>query len=186
MSKKKVLMLTCSPKDTGFTASIAAGVGYSILAGVDSMIKLINIYELNMNYCTDCGKCAKTKGCKYIDDMTGMYELFDEYENLIIVSPIYFNSLPAPFKTMIDRLQAVYNSKYVLKDSMIDKSKNKTAWIYLIGGQEYTEDQFTGATEILKIFLKAINYKFDYGVLVSNTNNAKTLEEAEFRKLEKL
>lgn len=187
--KKKILMITASPKNTGFTSSIAAIAGYQILSNIDNaVIKLINVYDLNMNYCDDCGKCARSKGCKYTDDMTGMYELFNEYDNLFVISPVYFNSVPAPFKTMVDRLQAVYNSKYKLNDSMIEnyKERDRTVWFYLVGGQEYTEDQFTGALEVLKIFFKAVNYKFDYGHIVSNTNNIQKIDEAEFRDIKKL
>ena len=187
--KKKILMITASPKDTGFTSSIAARVGYQLLSNIEhSVIKLINVYDLNMNYCDDCGKCAKSKGCKYTDDMTGMYELFNEYDNLFVISPIYFNSVPAPFKTMVDRLQAVYNSKYKLNDSMIYnyKERKRNAWFYLVGGQEYTEDQFTGALEVLKIFFKAVNYKFNEGYIVSNTNKIKNIDEAEFINIKEL
>jgi len=187
--KKKILFITASPKDTGFTGSITAKMGYQILSNIEnSIIKLINIYDLNIKYCDDCGKCARSKGCKYTDDMTGMYELFNEYDNLIVFSPVYFNSVPAPFKAMVDRLQAVYNSKYKLNDSMIKnyKERTRTAWFYLIGGQEYTEDQFTGSLEVLKIFFKAVNYKFDYGCVISNTNNIQNIEEAEFRYIEKI
>lgn len=187
--KKKILMITASPKNTGFTSSIAAIAGYQILSNIDNaVIKLINVYDLNINYCDDCGKCARSKGCKYTDDMTAMYELFNEYDNLFVISPVYFNSVPAPFKTMVDRLQAVYNSKYKLNDSMIEnyKERDRTAWFYLVGGQEYTEDQFTGALEVLKIFFKAVNYKFDYGHVVSNTNNIQKIDEAEFRDIKEL
>lgn len=175
---EKMLIINASPRNNGVCDQIVDKLidefaEYILL----SKIKVLDVYDLNIEYCTNCDYCAKYKGCIHDDDMINVYKYLNESDSIIIVSPIYFNSIPAPFKTLIDRLQAVYNSKYVLNDSMIDRNKKRNINIYLVGGQKYTEDQFTGASEVLKIFCKAINADYESGYTISNTNNTGKIKD---------
>ena len=43
--------------------------------------------------------------------------------------------------------------------------------------EKYTEEQFTGASEVLKIFCKAINADYESGYTISNTNNTGKIKE---------
>lgn len=46
--------------------------------------------------------------CVIDDDMSDIYELIDEAEELTIVSPVYFSGPPSQLKALLDRLQPYY------------------------------------------------------------------------------
>ena len=65
--------------------------------------KIFNIYDMNIEYCTACGFCEKTGFCKFKDDMTPMYKMFDKAKGVIVISPVNFDSVTAKLKTLVDR-----------------------------------------------------------------------------------
>ncbi len=73
--------------------------------------------ELKLAPCQNCGFCEKWGHCRFAesDDMKGIYELLDESDRFVIASPIYFASISAQLKIMIDRCQAIWSRKYLLK-----------------------------------------------------------------------
>lgn len=168
---KNLVILNASPRKKGF-CHLYVDLLLENTSNIDKTIyniKVINIYDLNIECCTDCGYCEHKKGCKIDDDMKKIYKILDEMDVIIIISPIYFNSVPAKFKILIDRLQAVYNSKYKLNDSIIDRTKKRNGIIQLFGGQEPDIEQFDGAISVISLFLKAINTDIKFIQCLSNT-----------------
>lgn len=176
---KKIVILNASPRKDKYCDTKVKDIinkGFELTRGniVDieqNDYKIINIYDLNLECCNACGYCENKKGCRINDDMTDLYKLFDEMDMLVVVSPVYFNSIPAKFKILVDRLQAVYNSKYKLNDPIIDRSKKRQGVIYLYGGQELTPYQFYGSLQVVDIFFKAVNTKINNVTCFSNTDS---------------
>lgn len=121
MDAKKILVLFGSPHKNGYTAQI---LDYILKSFADCNITTINAYERNIHPCIDCKACAKTEGCIY-NDMQDIDELFKTCDILIIASPVYNNSFPAPLKAIFDRTQRYYHAKHSLKiDPPILKTKS--------------------------------------------------------------
>lgn len=147
----------------------------------DISTKVFNIYDMNIEYCTACGFCDKTGYCKFKDDMTPMYEMFNKAKGVIVASPVCFNSTSAKIKTILDRTQAIYASKYVLNNSSIDRSKTRIGMYIAVGGAPSYEEQYTGGDITMDFFFKSINNKFLYKLRLNNTDKASFKENTEFR-----
>ncbi|TDX49034.1 flavodoxin family protein [Orenia marismortui] len=117
----------------------------------------IKINNLNINPCSACSNCEQKKGCIIEDDMTEIYTKLNQSDIIIVAAPLYFNSLPAQLKTLIDRCQAIWGSKYRLNDSMIDKKENKIGGFISTAGQKLTSDRFKYVSGTMDLFFKAIN-----------------------------
>ena len=145
--------------------------------------KIYDIYNLEINYCIACGYCEKTKGCIFKDDM--LYDEFDKSDGVIVVSPVCFNSTSAKLKTLVDRTQAIYASKYILNDSIIDRDKKRIGMYIAVGGSNSYENQFDGGQILMDFFFKSINTKLKYNIRFNNTDkvefkdNNKFIEELE-------
>lgn len=144
--------------------------------------KVFNIYDMNIEYCTACGFCEKTGYCKFKDDMTPMYEMFDKAKGVIVASPVCFNSISAKIKTVVDRTQAIYASKYILNKSSIDRSKTRIGMYIAVGGSSSYEDQFKGGDIVMDFFFKSINNKLLYNLRLNNTDKISFKENIEFQK----
>lgn len=81
----------------------------------DETCELIRLPKLEIHPCIGCGSCEKTGTCVFKDDMQDLYEKISRADRIIIGSPIYFYNVTAQTKVFIDRCQALWSKKYVLK-----------------------------------------------------------------------
>lgn len=140
--------------------------------------KIYDIYDMNINYCVFCGYCEKTKGCVFKDHM--IYEEFDKADGVIVISPVCFNSTSSKLKTLVDRTQAIYASKYVLNDSIIDREKKRIGMYIAVGGSNSYENQFDGGQILMDFFFKSINNKLKYNLRFTNTDKLEILKNDKF------
>ena len=136
---------------------------------------------MNIEYCNACGFCEKTGYCKIKDEMTPMYEIFNKSKGTIVVSPVYFDSVTAKLKTLVDRTQAFYASKYILKKPSIDRSKKRIGMYIAVGGANPYDTQFKGGQIVMDFFFKSINTKLMYNLYLNNTDDLESRENTEFR-----
>lgn len=132
--------------------------------------EIINIWDLNIEYCNACGYCEKTGVCHIKDDMKDLYFKFDNSQGTILVSPVYFDSIPAKLKALVDRTQAFYASKYILKKPSIDRNKHRVGMFVSIGGSRPYETQFLGGEIVVDFFFKSINTKLIHKYYISNSD----------------
>ena len=143
--------------------------------------KIFNIYDMNIEYCTACGFCEKTGFCKFKDDMTPMYEMFDKAKGVIVISPVNFDCITAKLKTLVDRTQAIYASKYILKKPSIDRSKKRIGMYIAVGGSTPYETQFMGGQIVMDFFFKSVNNKLKYNIYLNNTDKLEYEENTSFK-----
>ncbi|MBS4031206.1 MAG: flavodoxin family protein [Clostridiales bacterium] len=101
--------------------------------------------------CISCGECEKTGICVIDDDMQDIHKLISDCDAMVFASPIYFYSVSAWAKAAIDRSQALWSRKYILKDPRFTADKKGV----FIG---------VGATKGSKLFdgtLLTMKYYFD-------------------------
>ncbi len=72
-----------------------------------------NAYDMNVMPCTDCGHCKKEQRCAF-DDMEKLYASIENSRLLVIATPVYNMSFPAPLKAILDRFQRYYNARFSL------------------------------------------------------------------------
>ena len=180
MENIEVLIINASPrknKNCFFISDIIS----SKLKERNIISKIFNVYDMNIEYCNACGFCEKTGYCKIKDEMTPMYEIFNKSKGTIVVSPVYFDSVTAKLKTLVDRTQAFYASKYILKKPSIDRSKKRIGMYIAVGGANPYDTQFKGGQIVMDFFFKSINTKLMYNLYLNNTDDLESRENTEFR-----
>ena len=141
-----------------------------------------NIYKMNIDYCTACGYCERTGKCVIKDDMTHLYKDFDNSLGTIVVSPMFFQSISTKVNKVVDRTQAFYSSKYILKKPSIDTKKERRGMFIAVGGQPEYENQFLGGQIVMDLFFKSINTKLIENVYMSNSDEVPYDENEEFQR----
>lgn len=63
--------------------------------------------DLSARFCTGCGECDARRKCIY-DDLDGLWESIAECDAIVIASPVYHLSFPAPLKAVFDRAQPFF------------------------------------------------------------------------------
>jgi len=110
----KVLGILGSPRREGNTEILLdeALRGASDHGGVCEKVIL---RDLKITPCLEIYKCAEDGVCAIQDEMQGLFPKIIQAERLLLASPIFFYSVPALAKSMIDRCQSLWARKYILK-----------------------------------------------------------------------
>lgn len=133
-------------------------------------IKKLYLKDMNIKNCTGCDNCSRTGYCIFKDDMNIIYDLLDEVDVVVVSAPIYFNSVNALTKTMIDRCQRYWGIKYGYGREKIEIPK-KIGMFIGVGGANYTYDQFLAGQLVIDMFFKSINAEFRGNYLISETDD---------------
>lgn len=119
---EKPLLLFASPHSGGFTARLTAQVLHELSISSDS-VDAIRLYETRVKPCIDCKVCRRSPCPFNTDDMGDILRKISTADLLICATPVYFNSVPAPFKSVIDRSQQLYTRKILLHDPVFSERK---------------------------------------------------------------
>lgn len=159
----KISVLFSSPNNNGNTKILLD----SFLQHCSADIELINVYKLRINPCIDCKGCYKTGKCVISDDMEQIYDAIDNSDAVIVASPMYFTTLPGPLKLVIDRYQAYWSRRFILKDKA--KGKRKKGVLLMTSGLK-GEKEFSHSEAIMKQFFSLINAEFFLSIYAEETD----------------
>ena len=112
MSMKRLLALSGTPHGGGITEKLLD----LFLENVpeDTVIDRVRAYEERFEPCDDCGECRKKFGCVKRDH-AGFFEFLERSDDIIVATPVYLNSFPAPLKSVFDRFQQYYSARFALR-----------------------------------------------------------------------
>ncbi|NTU43415.1 MAG: flavodoxin family protein [Nitrospirales bacterium] len=99
-------------------------------------IRLFHLNGMSIKPCQDCGGCEKTGKCIIRDQMDEVSEAIREADRIIVASPVFFFGLSAQTKTMVDRCQAFWCEKYLLKRPIPEGPQGRKGLLIVVGGME--------------------------------------------------
>ena len=140
----KVFVFNGSPRKAGNidillaeaekAVKMAGGAGNEGL-GVHEWTRF-DLNTMNIRPCQDCGGCDKTGVCVINDDMARIRQAIRDADRIIVASPIFFFGLSAQTKAMIDRCQAFWCEKYLLKRPLPEGPFGRKGLLLLVGGMK--------------------------------------------------
>lgn len=113
----------------------------AVLAGADEAGAAVERYvlrDLDIHPCRHCGGCTRTGGkCVVQDDMQTLYQPLRAADRIVIASPMFFMSLTATAKTMIDRCQPFWVLKYLVHQPVASSTYQRAGLFLGVGGTKY-------------------------------------------------
>ena len=99
---KKILILSGSPRKQGNSDLLCDEF---MRGGLEAghTVEKIRDQEKTVAYCTACYACKKTGSCVIKDDMAEIMQKMIDCDVMVLASPVYFYSIDAQLKTVIDR-----------------------------------------------------------------------------------
>jgi len=169
-----VLGLAGSPRKGGNSESLLDRA----LAGAESkgaQTEKIIVSDLNIRPCGNCGGCSSSGVCVVKDDMQEVYSKLCRAERLVVSSPIFFGTVTAQLKALIDRCQALWVRKYILKQAVAVGTKKRHGIFLAVCGRR-TEDYFKVAEATIKIFFTTLSIKYVAGLFFSGIDGKGEIE----------
>ena len=150
---KKVLILSGSPRKGGNSDTLCDEFAKGALEAGNEVEK-IRVAEKNISPCKGCYFCRKHKGkCALNDDMGEILQKIIDADVLVLASPVYFYSVCAQLKAVIDRTVARWT-----------EIANKDLY-YITTAAEEDSDTFDGTLACFHGFAKCIDGYEEKGTL---------------------
>jgi len=115
---------------------------------VGAATEKITLNDLDFKPCQECGVCEKTGICTIPDDMRLVYEAVARADAIAVASPVFFGTVSAQLKMMIDRFQCLWIDKYVLKNK--DSRRKERRGIFLCVSYADRPDFFENSQKIVR------------------------------------
>lgn len=154
----KVLGIAGSPRRGGNTDLLLA----EVLKGAESRgagVKTIFLNKLKITPCQHCDACFEAGVCRIKDDMQMVYEETEKADRIVLASPVQFMGVSAQAKAMIDRCQALWARKYVLKIPPLGDTRPRKGLFIAVGGMKLA-NLFEPSLAIVKALFKVLDVEY--------------------------
>lgn len=166
---KKVLIISASPRKNGNSDLLCESFKQGALDAGHEVTK-IRLQEKKINYCLACYGCRGTKKCVLNDDMEEIIAQLIASDVIVLATPVYFYSMNAQLKAMIDRCLPAYND---IKNKdfyfIATAADSKGAMVRTMEAMEGFTDCLPGAVVKAKIYGEGVYQKGE----INNTNKIK-------------
>ncbi len=159
----KIITILGSPRRNGNTELLLNR--FIEGASNKNVIEKIVLNELRFFPCQNCDGCLNTGVCILQDDLTSLYSKIEQAEVVVIATPVFFGSVSAQTKMMIDRFQAVW----VAKNKLNRFFKKKEGYLLVVTGQRKNRF-FKNVKETVKMFFNILNIEYKDELFVAGVN----------------
>jgi multimeric flavodoxin WrbA len=146
-----------------------------VLAGAESAgaeTEYITLRGRKIAPCVECNACYKTGQCRIEDDYQDISQKMVQADRLVIATPIFFMTVCAQCKLLIDRCQCLWAHKYILKQPLIKSGKpDRRGMVVAVGGCKSTK-MFDSIRLTMKYFFDALEMNFVGGIFANKLDDA--------------
>ncbi len=158
----KILGLLASPRRGGNTEVLLdAFLKAASEAGAE--VERVALRDLKISPCLEIYHCFKDGTCPIKDDMRELYGKLLSADVVVLASPVFFYSVSALAKAMIDRTQALWARRYHLNQDFPGPGRQG---VLLSVGATKGRLLFVGSRLVARYFFDAINVKYAAELLV--------------------
>ncbi len=171
-----VLIVLGSPRKNGNSEVLARTIVETLASEIPVEPDYLRLTKHEVAPCIGCGGCEKTGMCVIKDDMIDIYRRTDAADIILLTSPIYFYGPSAQIKAYIDRCQARWSRKYLLKERI--RQDEKRGGYLLSTAATGGKKLFDASLLIAKSFFDAIDVPYCDSFLVRGVDEKGALADS--------
>ena len=145
---RKTLIINGSPRPQGNTAALLA----QMKTRLEGEVVELSAFRSDIAPCVDCRGCWETARCVVRDEMQTIYD--DDFDNVVLASPVYFSTLPGQVLSLMSRLQPWHAAMFFLGQPLV--LREKKAAVILTAGGKGNQDK---ALHHIRALFKMLNAK---------------------------
>ena len=165
----KVLGISTSPRIEGNSDLLLRRA----LAGAESagaQVEYARLSDYSVGPCIECNACYATGECKVSDDYQMLLKKILDADRLIFATPVFFMSVCAQAKNLIDRGQCLWALKYVLKKESLTVGRDRRAMVIAVGGSK-SKKQFECIRLMMLTYFDAMDLKYIANLFVNQVDD---------------
>jgi len=152
----KILAIYGSPRRKGNTALLLKNaVKGAIEAGAE--VEEMILRDLKMSPCLEIYGCKETGRCVIQDDFQQVYDKLLSCQGLMLASPIFFYTVSAHTKILMDRCQSLWVKRYWLEKNTIESPKATRKGLFISVGATKGKRLFEGTLLSIRYFFEILD-----------------------------
>jgi multimeric flavodoxin WrbA len=172
-----VLGLAGSPRRNGNT-ELLLDQSLAGAASVGAQTEKIVLGDLEIHPCRHCDGCVETGVCVIKDDMQFLHAKLRTVDRLVLASPLFFMTVTAQTKLAIDRCQALWAEKYLLKvRRTLSSDGSLRRGLFLSVGGLRRKDLFDPARATVRAFFATCDVVYADEMLFPGVDNKGAIKE---------
>lgn len=172
MPEEKILVLFGSPHQNGATARLLERFQKEYPR--PAQWYFVDAYQKQAAPCLGCGYCETVAGCTN-PDLDEFDKLLRSCDAMVVATPIYNLSVPAPLKAILDRTQRYFSARF-MRGEKPPIPKHKKAVMLLACGADSAEGAEIIRKQLTMIFT-ILNAELVGEVLWKNTDRDQNMGE---------
>ena len=175
----KVIGISASPRLNGNSDLLLR----QALAGAESVgaqTEYIRLADFKIAPCIECNSCYKTGSCIVEDDYHLLSAKMLDADRLIFATPIFFMTVCAQAKILIDRCQCLWAHRYVLRKPLINTAgRDRRAMVIAIGGSK-SKKMFDSIRLTMKYFFDVLDMNYAASLFVNKVEDPGQIKKHPF------
>ena len=156
LENPKIIAIYGSPRRKGNTATLLQkAVEGARNAGAE--VEEIVLRDLKMSPCLEIYGCKNAGECRLKDDFQTARDQILASQGLMLASPVFFYTVSAHTKILMDRFQSLWVKKYWINDSPIQTPPAQRKALFIAVGATKGKKLFDGILLSLKYFFDVID-----------------------------
>ncbi|MDY6881371.1 MAG: flavodoxin family protein [Thermodesulfobacteriota bacterium] len=163
----KILAIYGSPRRNGNTALLLRkAVQGAKAAGAE--VEEIVLRDLKMSPCLEIYGCKKDGRCAIKDDFQEVYDQILSCKGLMLASPIFFYTVSAHTKILMDRCQSFWVKKHWIEETPFGELNLKRKGLFISVGATKGKRLFEGVRLSVKYFFETFDTELWRNLLYRN------------------
>ena len=165
----KTLGISTSPRIRGNSDLLLR----EALSGAESggaKTEYIHLSDYDIAPCIECNACYSRGDCKIQDDFQQLLKKILDADRLIFATPVFFMSVCAQAKMLIDRGQCLWAYKYVLNKQLFNTERDRRAMVIAVGGSK-SKKQFESIRLTMKSYFDVLDINYSTNLFISKVDD---------------
>ena len=158
MEKIKIVAVYGSPRRNGNTATLLQKAVEGAQDG-GAEVEEIVLRDLKMSPCLEIYGCKDAGECRLKDDFQTTRDRILASQGLMLASPVFFYSVSAHTKILMERFQSLWVKKYWIDERRKGQSNTQRKALFIAVGATKGKKLFDGILLSLKYFFDVIDMK---------------------------
>jgi multimeric flavodoxin WrbA len=171
----RVLGISTSPRANS-NSDLLCRKALAGAAAAGAEVEYVRMSDLNIGPCTECDACYATGVCTLGDDYERILSKMLEADRLIFATPIFFMSVCAQAKMLIDRGQCLWARKYVLKKPPTTGGRDRRALVIAVGGSK-SKKMFESIRLTMQSYFDSLDIRYAGNLFVNSVDGPGQIEE---------
>lgn len=163
----KIIAVYGSPRKNGNT-SLLLSQAVKGARDVGVMVEEVFLRNLKMSPCLELYGCKSTGRCVIEDDFQKLHDQLLGSRGLMLASPIFFYTVSAHTKILMDRCQALWVKKYWIDKVTFGNWVPKRRGLFISAGATKGANLFTGTLLTVKYFFDVLDMELWRSLLYRN------------------